>query len=155
MSRVVGSIDRRTLRTNLKLNAVLQEIAITGKLLSHMEKKTFDYAFNAIDYLAVRPWNYSDYTPETPSKEQVEVAKAGLRKFAESGFPEPSKILLLNDGTFGAHWWNTNGVYISVDFDADEKIIIWTIISEGVNKVGSFPLSDVIPSDLHAVLLST
>ncbi|MGK9453230.1 hypothetical protein ACSSZE_18560 [Acidithiobacillus caldus] len=148
-----------TLRLPFPFAPDSQAVASSGLVIDFIDESSFSFlddantayqeAFEVVDDLAARPWNYSDYEPQKPSEEQVKVAKAGLRMFAEAGFPEP-KIMLLNDGTFGAYWRNANSTYVSVDFDAEEKIVLWAIVAEGVNKASHFPLGGTIPPDLWA-----
>ena len=136
-----------------------QAMASSGLVIDFIDESSFSSlddantayqeAFQIVDELAARPWNYSDYEPQKPSKEQIEVAKAGLQMFAEAGFPEP-KIMLLNDGTLGAYWRNKNGTYASVDFDAEDRIVLWAIVGDEVTTAGEFPLGGTIPSDLLA-----
>ena len=92
------------------------------------------------------PRNWSGNEVAHPSKIQFSTAQSAIITIVMLGAPVP-KIILSDDGTFGAYW-NTLTSYTSIDFDADGEFP-WIVALNGAGFSGIWRWADcVLPIEL-------
>ncbi|MCE5360668.1 MAG: hypothetical protein JJ714_06735 [Acidithiobacillus sp.] len=103
-------------------------------------------SYDAIDRLAAASTNWSVRPAQAPNIDQIYAARLGLLRLWISNAPEP-KIMLLDEGTLGAFWWDGE-IYASMDFNTDGEYP-WSV-ANGLNVIsGIWAEGEPMPNELR------